>query len=131
VNSRGALTDNLFIGLDAQMKWKTEGLAQIFDQAIVEAQDTVLDNEEYLTLFGLQAKSALASELWRHIFDQLIKNGNMPLKKIEKDLQIIFENGTLAQRIIRSIGNDRSKENIVQVYRRLSDCLSRNEMFLN
>jgi gamma-glutamyl:cysteine ligase YbdK (ATP-grasp superfamily) len=126
-----ALTDNLFIGLDAQMKWKTEGLAQIFDQAIVEAQDTVLDNEEYLTLFGLQAKSALASELWRHIFDQLIKNGNMPLKKIEKDLQIIFENGTLAQRIIRSIGNDRSKENIVQVYRRLSDCLSRNEMFLN
>src|SRR5687768_2928544 len=126
-----ALTDNLFIGLDAQMKWKTEGLAQIFDQAIVEAQDTVLDNEEYLTLFGLQAKSALASELWRHIFDQLIKNGNIPLKKIEKDLQIIFENGTLAQRIIRSIGNDRSKENIVQVYRRLSDCLSRNEMFLN
>jgi carboxylate-amine ligase len=126
-----ALTDNLFIGLDAQMKWKTEGLAQIFDQAIVEAQDTVLDNEEYLTLFGLQAKSALASELWRHIFDQLIKNGNMPLKKIEKDLQIIFENGTLAQRIIRSIGNDRSKENVVQVYRRLSDCLSRNEMFLN
>jgi gamma-glutamyl:cysteine ligase YbdK (ATP-grasp superfamily) len=125
-----ALTNNMFIGLDAQMKWKTEGLAQIFDQAIIKAQDTVLDNEEYLALFGLQEKSALASELWKHIFDQLIKNGNMPLKKIEKDLQIIFEKGTLAQRIVQSIGNDTSKENIVQVYKRLSDCLSRNEMFL-
>jgi gamma-glutamyl:cysteine ligase YbdK (ATP-grasp superfamily) len=126
-----ALTDNVFVGLDAQMKWRTEGLAQIFDQAIIKAQGTVLDNEEYLTLFGLQAKNALASELWSHIFDQLIKKGNMPLKKIEKDLQVIFEKGTLAQRIVQSIGNDRSKENIVQIYKKLSDCLSRNEMFLN
>ena len=60
-----ALTDNVFIGLDAQMKWKTETLAKIFDQTMIRAQDTILDDKEYLALFGLHAKSALAIELWK------------------------------------------------------------------
>jgi carboxylate-amine ligase len=126
-----ALTDNIFIGLDSQMKWKTEALAQIFDQTMIKAQDAVLDNQEYLALFGLQAKSALARELWQHIFDRLVNGGNMKLKEIEKELLIIFEKGTLAQRIIQSIGNDKSKENIRQVYSRLANCLSANELFLS
>ena len=39
-----ALSANFFISLESQMKWKTESLAQILDQTIVHAGQTVLDN---------------------------------------------------------------------------------------
>lgn len=126
-----ALTGNLFVSLEAQMKWKTEILANILDQTIIKAQHTMLDNAEYLALFGFPAKKALASELWEHIFEQLVKHENPTLEQSRKHLNVILTEGTLAHRIVRAIGNDQSKENIAHVYRKLSDCLSQNKMFLN
>ena len=126
-----ALTGNLFISLEAQMKWKTEGLAQILDQTITDAQRAVLDNAEYLALFGFPSKRGLAGELWQHILQNLTKKGNPAIEKYKKELDVILTEGTLAHRIVQAIGNDQSEENIVHVYRKLSDCLSQNKMFLN
>jgi carboxylate-amine ligase len=126
-----ALTGNLFASLEAQMKWKTEGLAQILDQTTATAQSAVLDNAEYLALFDYPATKATASELWEHIFEQLSKNGNQSLDLVRKQLNVIFKEGTLAYRIIKAIGNDPSRQSIENVYRKLSDCLSQNKMFLN
>jgi carboxylate-amine ligase len=126
-----ALTGNLFISLEAQMKWKTEGLAQILDQTITDAQLAVLDNAEYLALFGFPSKRGLAGELWQHILQNLAKKGNPAIEKYKKELDVILTEGTLAHRIVQAIGNDQSEENIVHVYRKLSDCLSQNKMFLN
>jgi carboxylate-amine ligase len=126
-----ALSGNLFISLEAQMKWKTEGLAQILDQTITDAQRAVLDNAEYLALFGFPSKRGLAGELWQHILQNLTKKGNPAIEKYKKELDVILTEGTLAHRIVQAIGNDQSEENIVHVYRKLSDCLSQNKMFLN
>jgi gamma-glutamyl:cysteine ligase YbdK (ATP-grasp superfamily) len=126
-----ALGADLFIGLDSQMKWKTEGLSQILDQTIVHAGHAVLENAEYLALFGFSERKALACELWKHILNQLLKKGNLSLERYRKELNVILEDGTLAHRIVRAIDKDQSTENIAGVYRRLSDCLSQNKMFLN
>lgn len=125
-----ALSDNFFIDLESQMKWKTEILAQILDQTIVTAQSAVLDNAEYLSLFGFPGKKATAGELWQHIFQQLLKKGNRVLEKTSKELNIILKEGTLAHRIVQAIGNEPSKENIGKVYRKLCDCLEQNKIFL-
>jgi carboxylate-amine ligase len=124
-----ALTGNLFISLEAQMKWKTEGLAQILDQTTRDAQLAVLDNAEYLALFGYPSNKALASELWQHIWQRLLKKGNPALERCQKELSVILKEGTLAYRIVQAVGKDQSNENIVNVYRKLSNCLSLNKMF--
>ena len=126
-----ALSANFFISLESQMKWKTESLAQILDQTIIHAGQAVLDNAEYLALFDFLGTKSLACELWKHILDLLLKKGNPSLDRYKKELNVILEEGTLAQRIVRAIDNDQSTEKIASVYRRLSECLSQNKMFLN
>jgi hypothetical protein len=126
-----ALSGNFFISLESQMKWKTESLAQILDQTIIHAGQAVLDNAEYLALFDYPGTKSLACELWKHILDLLLEKGNVPLDRYKKELNVILAEGTLAHRIVRAINNDQSPENISRVYRRLSDCLAQNKMFLN
>jgi gamma-glutamyl:cysteine ligase YbdK (ATP-grasp superfamily) len=125
------LSADLFVGLEAQMKWKTEGLAQILDQTIIKAGHTVLDNAEYLALFDFPERKALACELWIYILNKLLKRGTASLDRYKNELSVILESGTLAQRIVRAIDKDQSFENIANVYRRLSDCLSQNKMFVS
>ena len=124
-----AIAGNLFISLEAQMKWKTEGLAQILDQTTRDAQLAVLDNAEYLGLFSYPSNKALASELWQHIWQRLLKEGNPALERYQQELSVIIKEGTLAHRIVQAVGKDQSNENIANVYRKLSDCLSKNKMF--
>ncbi|HET6544576.1 MAG TPA: glutamate-cysteine ligase family protein [Chryseolinea sp.] len=126
-----ALSANFFISLESQMKWKTESLAQILDQTIIHAGQTVLDNAEYLALFDFLGTKSLACELWKHILDLLLKKGNPSLDRYKRELNVLLAEGTLAHRIVRAIDNDQSTEKIASVYRRLSECLSQNKMFLN
>jgi carboxylate-amine ligase len=122
---------DLFVDLETQMKWKTEVLAQILDQTISGAGQATLDNAEYLALFDFPSGKASASELWQHILQHLLKNGNVFLERYRKELNVVLKDGTLAQRIVRAVGKDQSKEGIINVYRKLSECLSQNKMFLN
>ena len=126
-----ALTGNVFVTLEAQMKWKTEALAHILDLTILSAQSAVLDNAAYLALFDYPENTATASELWQHITQQLLSAGNPRLEAYKKQLNVIFKEGTLANRIVKAIGKDQSGGNIADVYRKLSACLSQNKMFLN
>ena len=126
-----ALSANFFISLESQMKWKTESLAQILDQTVIHAGQAVLDNAEYLALFDFLGTKSLACELWKHILDLLLKKGNPSLDRYKRELNVMLAEGTLAHRIVRAIDNDQSTEKIASVYRRLSECLSQNKMFLN
>jgi carboxylate-amine ligase len=126
-----ALSANVFIDLEDQMKWKTEVLAQILDQTVEKAQGAMIENVEYLNLFGYPGKKASGSELWHHILQHLLKAGNSELQKSSKELGVILKDGTLAHRIVQALHNDQSAENIARVYRRLCDCLATNEMFVN
>lgn len=126
-----ALAENQFIGLEAQMKWKTESLAQMLEQTMHSAQNAMLENGEYLAIFGFPKTKSTARELWAFIFQKLLANGNAALEGFTGELNTILTEGALAHRIVKAIGQDHSNENIVAVYRKLSDCLSQNKMFLN
>lgn len=125
-----ALTAGLFVDLEEQMKWKTETLASIFDKTIIAAQNAVIDNDEYLSLFEFPTQKASAGEVLHHLFELLLKNGNSNLEKSKKCLSVILNQGTLAQRIVKATGKQPSNQTIQEVYRKLSECLSRNKMFL-
>lgn len=125
-----ALTAGLFVDLEEQMKWKTETLASIFDKTIISAQDAVIDNGEYLALFEFPSQKASAGEVLHHLFELLLNSGNSALEKSKKCLSVILNQGTLAQRIVKATGKQPSDQTILEVYRKLSECLSKNKMFL-
>ena len=125
-----ALVDGRFIPHDVQIKWKPDLLADILDKTAEKAQDAVIDDADYLQVFGLKASSVKASELWRHIVEQLIE-GNAALLKWKPEIDVILTQGTLAQRILTRMGTNPSKESIAVVYKKLCACLEQNKMFLN
>jgi gamma-glutamyl:cysteine ligase YbdK (ATP-grasp superfamily) len=120
-----------FIDLENQMKWKTETLAQMLEKTTDRAQEVVIDNEEYLAVFGFPGKSANVPELWQHIIARLVRGGNSALEHWKREIDIILNEGTLAQRITRALGKDNSKEHLLQIYKQLSGCLAQNRMFFS
>ncbi len=125
-----ALVHGKFINHDAQMHWRTDALVHLFDHVIERGQKGIIDNHEYLKLFGLDRNTATARELWQHIINRLIDSGNSSLEKWKREIDVILEEGSLAERIVRATGHDHSKENIANVYRHLCDCLEQNRMFI-
>jgi gamma-glutamyl:cysteine ligase YbdK (ATP-grasp superfamily) len=126
-----AFVSGKFLDVDSQMKWKTETLAHLLERTTDDAQQVIIDNAEYLSVFGLQEKSASAGELWQHILERIVRSGNGPMDKWRREIDVILKEGTLAQRIVKALGRDQSRENIVRVYKQLSGCLAQNKMFFS
>ena len=129
VETLKAFVHGKFLDVESQMKWKTDTLAHLLDLTTDKGQDARIENEAYLNIFGLSEKQATAGELWRHIFERLVGQGNT-LEKWKPELDVIFFEGTLAKRIVNAIGSDVSHTHILQVYRQLCGCLAQNKMFI-
>jgi carboxylate-amine ligase len=125
-----SLVNEKFIDFESQQKWKRDPLVAILDQTMVNGQDVVINNLEYLHAFGYYSGQATVKELWLHILEKMVKAGNGALEKWKPELDIILKQGTLSQRIIDAVGNDPSRENILSVYKKLCGCLAQNRMFL-
>jgi carboxylate-amine ligase len=119
-----------FVDFESQTKWKTDVLAQLLDKTSEKAQGAVIDDREFLSVFGYPGSSASAADLWLHITERLIRSGNVAIATGRREIDVILGEGTLSQRIVRALGKDYSNENITAVYRRLCDCLAQNKMFL-
>jgi len=124
-----ALTAGKFVDYEAQIKWRTEPLAQLLDQTTERAQDAVITNGDYLALFGYTDKSARAGELWAHLLQRMTSQNNS-VQNWKPRLDIIIQHGSLASRIVKSIPQVPSKESIVETYKKLSTCLAQNSMFI-
>jgi len=122
------LVNGKFIDLEEQMKYRTEGLVHIYDKCIVEGQQTHIDSAEYLRAFHISAPCS-AKEVWQKIIDHLA-SGNSALEKWKPELNIILKEGTLSDRIIKSLNGDHSIDSIKKTYKQLSGCLAQNKMFV-
>ena len=125
-----ALVDEKFIDFESQMRWKTDPLAQLLDKTSEKAQHVIIDDPDYLRLFGFSAPKASAVELWEHVADRLVRAGSVSIATARPEIDVIFKQGTLSQRIVKALTHDQSQENVARVYRRLADCLAQNKMFL-
>ena len=124
-----AFTAGKFIDHETQIKWKTDVLAQLLDQTAEKAQDAIIGNVEYLSVFGYPGKSAKAGDLWRHILESMLRESNGALHKWKPQLDVIVGKGTLAARIMNSLDHGQSRDGIVSTYKELSTCLAENRMF--
>jgi carboxylate-amine ligase len=126
-----AMANNKFIDLEAQMRWKTDALAAILEKTIHKGQDAELENPEFLAAFGLRVKSATARDLWRHLLEWVVASGNNAVQHWRPQLEVLVKQGTLASRIIASMGAEPTRERILATYRKLAACLDQNKMFFD
>ena len=122
------LANGKFIDLEEQMKYRTEGLVHIYDKCIVEGQQTHIDSAEYLRAFHISAPCS-AKEVWQKIINHLA-SGNSALEKWKPELNLILKEGTLSDRIIKSLNGDHSIDSMKKTYKQLSGCLAQNKMFV-
>jgi carboxylate-amine ligase len=124
-----ALVSEQFCNIEAQMRNRTEILAGILDDTAELGQQAEILSSEFPSAFGLSSPCT-AIDLWRHIHARLLTNGTSGLEHWGPELSVIFNEGTLSDRILRSMNNDFSLESIKNTYRKLSDCLAQNKMLL-
>ncbi|MGO4571831.1 carboxylate-amine ligase [Microvirga sp. 2TAF3] len=108
----------------------TENLVRILETCIRDAEDAVIDDATYLGLFRFPGLRCRARDLWRHIVGLLADSEIIDASRWALQWEVMLEHGSLARRIERAIGSNRSRERLVSVYRDLCDCLGSGTMFI-
>ncbi|WP_452228710.1 glutamate-cysteine ligase family protein [Lacinutrix sp. MEBiC02404] len=112
--------------LPHQKKWLKQDLFAILNPIIKDGETYTISNLEYLELFQLE-DSTTVQNIWKHLYE--IAKPNIDASHYEA-LDIILKEGTLATRILKSVNEDYSQENIKKVYYNLGSCLQENAMFV-
>ena len=124
-----ALIGEVFAPLEKQKHFPTELLAEILLGTIRNGEDAVVDNPEYLKLFGRdEGPACTAGELWSHLYDTHLRNGMADIWRTP--FEIILNRGTLSTRIVNYLNNDFSRDKIKECYRILMDCLAEGRLFI-
>jgi len=123
-------TKEHFLSFKEQTKWETASLAALLDKSIKDGPQAVFDNAAYLKIFGINNSSASVQEIWLTIVAYLKKSGNHNLERWMAELNVILTQGTLSQRILKSLDGDFSPEAIVEVYKKLALCLAEDKVFI-
>ena len=119
------LVSEELISLEDQKSWHEDELFKIFDEVIVNAENTLITDKKYLAVFDLD-KEVDVKSIWKKLYEKV---GEQLSENHQKHIEFILQNGSLASRILKALRNDFSKENIIKVYSRLSECLQENRMF--
>lgn len=115
---------------DATLRsWHHDRLAEILRAIMRDADDAVLRDTEYLALFGFPERGPChARELWQHLIETVVAREPeypawaAPLARFQ-------EQGCLARRITRALGQEITPERLRHVYGQLSDCLRHDALF--
>ncbi len=125
-----ALTEERWASLEDQKKWNEKELYQLLLNMMIDGEQTVIQNSEYLRLFGFsRAQSITAGALWHHTFSQLYTVDEISGDPVLKTLKRMLSLGTLSGRILKSFSGEINKQKITAVYRNLSNCLQEGTLF--
>lgn len=124
-----ALTEERWSSTASQKAWATEPLADLFLRVVRDADETTIEDAEYLSVFGLRgAAPTTAGELWRDIGDEL-RIGDALSADETRALRVILDEGCLARRIKLCVGDAADRPQLLAVYRELARCLAQGTMF--
>lgn len=114
--------------LEQQQSMPTERLRSILDAVTVKAERAVITDTEFLRLFSIDGSRIEAGLLWQHLFERL-RPHDSALDSLFAPLQIIADQGTLATRIKSALGREFTRDDLVNVYEQVADCLEHWEPF--
>ncbi|MBW2476354.1 MAG: glutamate--cysteine ligase [Deltaproteobacteria bacterium] len=108
-----------------QKLWHESFLASLFASVLKEGQRCRIDDSRFLGMFGFNQSNLSVNELWKKLAERLIPQDD-PSWVV---LRTIFEEGPLAQRLLVALGAHPDNSRLVEVYRKLCDCLQQGVLF--
>lgn len=119
------LVAELDVELAAQEAFSVDALVPIFDATVREAGHATIRDPDYLAALGLSDDCATVEEIWRH----LARVTGVARGPYATPLEVILEQGCLAQRILRRVPRSPSRADLEGVYRELAACLHQGRSF--
>ena len=113
--------------IQQQKKWSKQELFDILNPIIKDAETFTVSNLDYLKTFNVENPSSVQN-IWKHLYG--LAKPNIHESHYEA-LDVILNQGTLATRILKAVGDDYSENKITNVYSQLADCLQDNKMFVS
>lgn len=124
------LYQNEFASLQSQQAFPTDALTRILATCIRDAEQSWINEPQYLSILGYPGKSCTAHALWQHL-GEVLKSRNAPhLGLWQTHLQLILEQGPLARRIVRALEGDFSHTALERLYTRLVKTLAEGRPFI-
>ena len=123
------LTEERFSSLASQKALPVEPLADILLNTIRNGEEAVIADARYLAMFGIDAGSITARDIWKFLVERIDRFDHAALSPHRAALDGILTGGTLSSRIVRALRPDASPEKIRSVYRKLGDCLETGSLF--
>ncbi|TWT49592.1 Carboxylate-amine ligase YbdK [Rubripirellula amarantea] len=114
--------------LEAQQAIGTASLRAVLDDVSTDAENAVISDSAYLATLGVNRASCRGRELWSELLHR-VRRDDSSLATLYAPLEVIENEGTLATRICKSLGDDFSQEDLHNVYDQLADCLDQWEPF--
>jgi carboxylate-amine ligase len=124
-----ALYQGKWSNLEAQQRFPTDPLADILLACIRDAEQTVIDNEDYLRLLGYPGPRCETRQLWRHIVSTTSQGKAAYEELWQGPLQTVLDRGPLARRIVDAIGDSCNRECLHEIYAVLCNCLEEGRLF--
>jgi len=106
----------------------TSRLAALLRACICDADGAVIDDADYLRVFGA-TQPLRADQLWAHVVDQCGALAMALNPAARAPIELILAQGSLARRIVRAVDGEARRETLAPAYRRLCDCLVRDDLF--
>lgn len=105
----------------------TESLAALLDATTRDAEAARVADGDFLRVLGLGGGERGAGDVWKALLDRYPPDD--PLGEWTRELQVILEQGPLARRLVRSVGDEPRRDALHAVWGRLCGCLEENRVF--
>jgi carboxylate-amine ligase len=119
------LVSEELVSLEDQKNWHENALFEIFNDVIVDAEATIIQNAAFADIFDLQPESSV-KDLWSRIYSLVKENIS---EKHQNSIEFLLKNGSLSTRILKTLGENPSKAEITKVYEELGNCLQENRFY--
>lgn len=122
-----ALVEERFSDYAAQRDWPVGPLRAILQAGIERGEQAKLADERFLRLFGWTDGPCPAGALWRHVAETALPA--WAIQELGDAYRVLFEQGTLARRLLRAVGENPSRTRLAESYGRLCRGLAEGRMF--
>lgn len=129
VNLAKGLVSAEWSSLEEQKSWHENDLYDILMSTIRFGEKAEIQNKKFLSLFGVTDRTMQAGDLCRFIYKRL-ESEYLFTKESKSVLDLIFEEGPLARRILNALPAKFTQNELFTVYNKLSECLNRGTSFI-
>ena len=112
-----------------QSAMTTEALAAILHETIRYGEHTVIQDIDFLGIFGFPDTRCEAAELGYHLLETLPREEGDEANFWRDTVRFILSQGTLASRICKALRQTTRRSHLHEVYRVLCECLVEGRLF--